>query len=240
MKTTVDLEKVLRRQHSLAITDKGLLAIEQFDRLHEASALAILERSGFKGTYEEGQELKNKMESYNVMVAKYPPDKIFHITQIKAIAEKYRLKFLPTKYYKGSVPSELGQVLCDHEVKYGLKISSETSYIMAPSSSFNLEAKPKDPLLFHQLNDDYYLLMHKWGNDLSVFRSLIKYEIFITAIGFALLTYIVTLCLTMNAPATESTGRSITAMVLSGLAAFFVIIFGVDVVRFRYNSPVED
>ena len=43
--------------------------------------------------------------------------------------------------------------------------------IMAPSKLFELE-NYDDPLLFAKLEDGYYYLIHKWGNDLSFFRKL--------------------------------------------------------------------
>lgn len=47
--------------------------------------------------------------------------------------------------------------------------------ILAPKESFNLQTRPKDPLLFLELAGGTYYLVHKWGNDLSVFKSrLIK------------------------------------------------------------------
>lgn len=48
-------------------------------------------------------------------------------------------------------------------------------YIMAPKSSFNLVKEPKDPLLFHKVNERYYVLLYKWGNDLSIFRRILSF-----------------------------------------------------------------
>lgn len=45
--------------------------------------------------------------------------------------------------------------------------------IVAPKESFRLQERPKDPLFFYQINDEYFYLIHKWGNDLSVFRRII-------------------------------------------------------------------
>ena len=42
---------------------------------------------------------------------------------------------------------------------------------MAPSKLFKLE-NADDPLLFAPIGNDYYYLIHKWGNDLSPFRKL--------------------------------------------------------------------
>lgn len=48
----------------------------------------------------------------------------------------------------------------------------QNTFIMAPKESFNLQARPKDPLFFYKINDEYYYLIHKWGNDLSITRRL--------------------------------------------------------------------
>jgi hypothetical protein len=50
-----------------------------------------------------------------------------------------------------------------------------STYIAAPASSFQLEERPKDPLLFYKINEEYYALIHKWGNDLSIFRRLLGF-----------------------------------------------------------------
>ena len=42
---------------------------------------------------------------------------------------------------------------------------------MAPSILFRLK-KTDDPLLFVPLGNDYFYLVHKWGNDLSPMRKL--------------------------------------------------------------------
>jgi len=43
--------------------------------------------------------------------------------------------------------------------------------ILAPSKLFQLEDKD-DPLLFAPIGNDYFYLIHKWGNDLHPLRSL--------------------------------------------------------------------
>lgn len=48
----------------------------------------------------------------------------------------------------------------------------QNTFIMAPKESFNLQVRPKDPLFFYKINDEYYYLVHKWGNDLSITRRL--------------------------------------------------------------------
>ena len=44
--------------------------------------------------------------------------------------------------------------------------------IIAPSKLFKLE-NSDDPLLFVPIGNDYFYLVHKWGNDLNPFRKLL-------------------------------------------------------------------
>ncbi|MDA9879753.1 hypothetical protein N9D15_05785, partial [Flavobacteriaceae bacterium] len=46
--------------------------------------------------------------------------------------------------------------------------------IMAPSVLFRL-AKQDDPLLFVPMGNQYYYLVHKWGNDLQPMRKLLMW-----------------------------------------------------------------
>ncbi|MBU2902530.1 hypothetical protein [Maribacter dokdonensis] len=99
-------------------------------------------------------------------------DKIYHIKEIKQICIDYRLRFLDTKYFKGTIPAEgLSKIKAlekehDTEIK-GFKI-------IAPSKLFKLEDKD-DPLLFAPIGNGYYYLIHQWGNDLHPFRKLLMW-----------------------------------------------------------------
>ena len=46
--------------------------------------------------------------------------------------------------------------------------------MMAPSKLFELE-NYDDPLMFVSLGNNYYYLIHKWGNDMSYFRKLLMW-----------------------------------------------------------------
>lgn len=46
------------------------------------------------------------------------------------------------------------------------------TFIVAPAENFALQERPKDPLFFYEINDEYFYLIHKWGNDLNVFRRI--------------------------------------------------------------------
>ncbi|MCC4213851.1 hypothetical protein [Leeuwenhoekiella parthenopeia] len=95
-------------------------------------------------------------------------DRIFHEKSIKKICVDYRLRFLDSRYFKGTFPqealSEISRLENEHE------ISLKGFKIMAPSKMFVL-SKTDDPLLFAPMGNGYYYLIHKWGNDLHPLRK---------------------------------------------------------------------
>ena len=94
---------------------------------------------------------------------------ILHIDQIKKVCIDYRLRFLDLKYFKGNIPATAIEKICELEKIH--ETSLKDFKIMAPSVLFRLK-KADDPLLFVPLGNDYYYLIHKWGNDLSPYRKL--------------------------------------------------------------------
>ena len=100
----------------------------------------------------------------------YNSNNVYDLNSIKSIAIKYRLRFLPTKYFKNKIPNE-----AVFKIK-ALEKANDTSikqfYILAPSKNFDLEDVNKDPLLFAPLSNGKFLLIHKWGTDLKWFKRL--------------------------------------------------------------------
>ena len=97
-------------------------------------------------------------------------DRIFHKSHIKTICIDYRLRFLDSRFFKGSYP----QTALD-EIKYlenKHQIHLEGFKIIAPSKMFVLY-KTDDPLLFAPIGNGYFYLIHKWGNDLHPLRKLL-------------------------------------------------------------------
>ncbi|RIV68531.1 hypothetical protein [Flagellimonas aequoris] len=97
-------------------------------------------------------------------------DKIFHIDQIKEICIDYRLRFLNSSYFKGEIPQEAISKIKHLESIHNTELKGFK--IMAPSKLFKLEDKD-DPLLFAPIGNDYFYLVHKWGNDLHPLRKLL-------------------------------------------------------------------
>ncbi|QCX00216.1 hypothetical protein FGM00_08870 [Aggregatimonas sangjinii] len=123
-------------------------------------------------------------------------DKIYHISQIKKICIDYRLRFLSSKYFKGEIPQEafskIKQIEKEHEIEVkGFKI-------VAPSKLFKLADKD-DPLLFAPIGNDYYYLIHKWGNDLHPLRKLLVLP-FKNIVNLAVLVFLISCLCTALVP----------------------------------------
>lgn len=103
---------------------------------------------------------------------KLKASEIYHIDQIGEICVNYRLRFLDSKYFKAKLPYEAISKIKTLEQEH--ETSLKGFKIMAPSKLFKLE-NADDPLLFAPIGDDYYYLIHKWGNDLSPFRRLMMW-----------------------------------------------------------------
>ena len=132
-----------------------------------------------ESTYEEHKaNLSNFIDSLNINTInnfdlnKLSKSRIYHIDHIKKVSIDYRLRFLDIKYFKNKLPNEALKQIKKLEKKHKTKLSEFK--IMAPSVLFRLEKKD-DPLLFVPLGNEYYYLIHKWGNDLHPFRKALMW-----------------------------------------------------------------
>lgn len=118
--------------------------------------------------------IKSKRISKIKIDLDYNPDKIdsnrlFHVDQIRKICIDYRLRFLDFNFFKGGVPDEAYTKLKEFELNHpDLDLNIK---MMAPTKLFKLE-NYDDPLMFVSLGNNYFYLIHKWGNDMSYFRKM--------------------------------------------------------------------
>ncbi|MGB5377433.1 hypothetical protein [Muriicola sp.] len=120
-------------------------------------------------------------------------NRIYHIDQIKQICIDYRLRFLDSKYFKGEIPQEgISRIKA---LERSHRISIEGFKIIAPSKLFRLEDKD-DPLLFAPIGNNYFYLIHRWGNDLHPLRKVFAWPfkniVNLTAIVL-MIAYLITL-----------------------------------------------
>ena len=143
----------------------------QEDILSEVNAI-------FKCEEEKERQIEERLEiddfagenKFNIDLLE--SNRIFHISHIKNICIAYRLRFLPTKYFKMDLPPEAIFAIKDLEKEHNLCLGGFK--IVAPSKSFKLE-NADDPLLFAPIGNGYYYLIHKWGRDLHPLRKLMMW-----------------------------------------------------------------
>ena len=118
--------------------------------------------------------------------------RIFHRDTIKKTCIDYRLRFLDLDYFKGDVPVEAIESIQALEQAHNTEL--QNMKIVAPSKLFKLK-NADDPLLFVPIGNEYYYLIHKWGNDLHPLRLLLMWpfkNIWNLLITILLFSFIVT------------------------------------------------
>ena len=146
-------------------------------------------------------------DSNNFDIELLERDHIFHIESIRQICVDYRLRFVDSRYFKGEIPVEAVSKINALEKKHATELTGFK--IMAPSRMFKLKDK-NDPLLFAPLGNDYYYLVHKWGNDLHPLRKLLMWP-FKGMVNLTLLVVIISFLITLLVPEGLFTKNSATA-----------------------------
>ena len=123
------------------------------------------QRNAIKNTLKSKSSTKVNKFEFDLLET----DKIFHVSQIKKVCIDYRLRFLDSNLFKNVIPEEAITKTSALEKSHDTKL--EGFKIIAPSKAFQL-INYDDPLLFAPIGNDYYYLIHKWGNDLSWYRKL--------------------------------------------------------------------
>jgi len=126
-------------------------------------------------------EISNKLSQNNDVSNKnalifdlLKTENIFHINHIEKICVDYRLRFLDSSLFKNDIPEEAISEIKKLEKKHNTKLSGFK--IVAPSKAFYL-LNYDDPILFIPIGNDYYYLVHKWGNEFNWYRKLLVWPI---------------------------------------------------------------
>lgn len=131
----------------------------------------------------------NLQTRLNIDFDKLDSSKIFSATTIHDICVNYRLRFLDSENFKAEFPYEAIHQINQFEKLHNTKIQSFK--IIAPYDMFQLKDVNEDPLLFAQLSDNSFYLLHKWGKDLEWYRGILNfpfrsiYTFFLCTILFA-------------------------------------------------------
>ncbi len=150
-----DIERNLRRERS---KDRDIRTLSEWLGQFDISAAVI---DGDNPSTVE----KNRYNGLDLN--ELDADRIYHLSHIREVCISYRLRFLDLSYFKPALPEEALEAMRQLESIHGTELKNLK--ILAPSRLFKLEDKD-DPLLFVPLGDDYFYLVHKWGNDLHPLR----------------------------------------------------------------------
>lgn len=147
-------------------------------------------------------------------------DKIFHLEQIKTICIDYRLRFLDSSLFKNTIPDEAISEIRMMEKNH--KTTLEGFKIVAPSKAFHL-LNYDDPLLFVPIGNDYYYLIHKWGEDMNPLRKLLVLPIK-NLWNFMVFSIMVSAIVTLLVPTTNLSKSVPLAPIIVFLFAFKSIV----------------
>lgn len=118
-------------------------------------------------------QLKNSGGSSNEFkLDELESERIFHLNDIHKICVDYRLRFLDSRFFKPEIPYDALMQIKELEKIHNTTLKGYK--IVAPSKLFKLE-NADDPLLFAPIGNDYYYLIHKWGNDLHPLRKMLMW-----------------------------------------------------------------
>lgn len=240
----VNLEKELIRQNRRIAAPKELLLIGEYDRLGDIATDTTLEKLGINAAATQGKELKEKIAGLKEQTENFNQERVFHISQIETLCKKYYLKFLPSVYYKGSIDPLLPVKINQFEIAYSVSCEKWNSYIAAPKTSFRLEEKPKDPLLFYKINDEYFYLIHKWGNDLSITRRILPLLATTRFTVLLLLLFGVCAALFIRAFQIDATDKAFATVapivIMAGICFPILLEEGSFLSKSKWNSKFDD
>jgi len=132
-------------------------------------------KTAIKNIWSKDDQIKKSLNKKNddkpndLKFDKMKTKNIFHQETIKKICVRYRLRFLDSNLYKGDYPKNITKIIGNLENKHDTKLNN--FMIMAPSKLFKIKS-PDDPILFVPIGNNYYYLIHKWGEEFNHIRKL--------------------------------------------------------------------
>jgi len=163
------------------ISDTKMLLAE-----NESNRIQVLKALGLDDGIKEYEDAKGKSLDREQIEKDYGKD-VFHADEIEALCLKYDLRFLNSKWYNGSITSELPDKVVEFAKKHNIRIGvnndtwsgdGDKFHILAPRDKFKKDrtkkqkANDKDPILFFSTGNGYYKMVYAWGHSLKMFRLL--------------------------------------------------------------------
>jgi hypothetical protein len=112
--------------------------------------------------------------------------KVYTKEQIQNLCIDYRLRFLQSRLYTGAYDVQVAAKIKEFAKSTLAPIDEYTLgrryFVMAPKEMFELTTEKYvskaelrrrlDPAIFYQIDENHYRLVHKWGNDFTIFRLI--------------------------------------------------------------------
>ncbi len=117
----------------------------------------------------------NDNDIHDVVLLQKDAENIYSIKEIESICVTYRLRFLDSKHFKMEFPYDAVVRINEFEKQYNTKI--KRFKIIAPHKAFDLMDVNQDPLLFAQLSNNTFYLLHQWGTDLKWYRKYLFFPV---------------------------------------------------------------
>lgn len=242
-----ELISLKRQKQQEADSNTSLKEVKLLLAGEEQEDLRILKAMGRDSTLVTLEKENGKLIELENLEKEYAGG-VFVKEDIKNLCIKYHLRFLPSVKFTGDIAVQVASEIKKFARQTNTNIDDHTLrtrfYIMAPPECFRLVEKkfmktpkaPPDPLLFYHIGEDKYRLIHKWGNDFSIFRRFLGFRweslenYWVT--NFFLILPIAVLLITMLVPAVTMINYwGWFVLLILTVATFFTSWF---------NSPVTD
>ena len=150
---------------------------------HLGSNSTVMQLENFTGDNIEWEQLEKEY------------GQVFTIDQIEKLAIDYRLRFLNSNSFIGDMDRQVTAKIKEFSKETNTSLDEQTLrkkfYILSVPSSFSLqkvkatrfdEWKERrrlaalDPVLFYQIDETHYRLIHQWGKEFTAWRRLLGYR----------------------------------------------------------------
>lgn len=153
---------------------------------HESEKARILRNLSNDSQFNRVEKLMSKKMDLENLENAYD-GRVYTIEQIKKLCMDYNLRFLSSRNFTGSFDIEVAGKIMEFSTKTNTPIDDwslrNNFFVMAPEKMFALKdekyvtKKQLDPAIFYKIDSQHYRLIHKWGDDFTVFRLLLGFSL---------------------------------------------------------------
>ncbi len=158
----------------------------------------LLSAAGLDQQQQELERIRTFHSTRRELKSKTGAPVVLTEAEVKALCIRYRLRCLPSKFYGGTIDPLLGRKLKKFLASLGTTTPVEDAksrlHVMAPMKAFRLTTvkRQEDPVLFYRDDSGFYVMIHKWGNDFTIFRRALGW-LFKSVLRWRLLMHLLTI-----------------------------------------------